>query len=143
MRETRRGRAGDSLKQSGAAPCKPPFRRTANWTFTLACQSPVLKASVPSLFPDAQSQVFPLTKRMEFFKLKSLIRNKVFPSLHCGFVSSASPSCTIYNGGIYHQGCHSRTLQPLVVSKRGLWRETDVRSCTVVSTLCKCFSLMP
>ena len=29
-------------------------------------------------FPDAQAEVFPLMKRMEFFKLKSLIKSKVF-----------------------------------------------------------------
>lgn len=76
--ERKSERIVDSVKQSEGERWKPPFRHAANRTFPLVCQSPILSSYIPSLSPDAPSEVFPLMKRIEFFKLKSLIRNKVF-----------------------------------------------------------------
>lgn len=119
--ERKRERTEDSAKQSQAEHWKPLFRSATNWTFPLACQSPILSPYTASLFPDAQSEVFPLMKRIEFFKLKSLIRNKVFHPFT--ILSSASLFCTIYNESIYKKGYRSRILPSLVVSKWELWIE--------------------
>lgn len=106
------------------------------------CQSLIPSSYGPSLFPDAQSEVFPLMERMEFFKLKCLIRNKVFHpfmiTLEATLLFSVLFTMVAFIIKRLTVGhcCH------WYYRNENCTEKIDVSSSTVGLIVCKCFCLM-
>lgn len=140
--ERKRERIVDSVKQSEAERWKPLFRHAANRTFPLVCQSPILSSYIPSLSPDAPSEVFPLMKRIEFFKLKSLIRNKVFHPFTIALeVQLLLPALFTMEAFII-KGVTVGYCRHWSYRNENCGEQIDTSSSTAVSILCECFCLM-
>lgn len=131
----------ESVKQSKAEPWKTSIQTCGKldilFSLSISCSQCLYTIS----FPDAQAEVFPLMKRMEFFKLKSLIKNKVFHPftitlwVQLPFSALFTMEALIIKGITVGHCCHWKYRN----ENRG--ERIDMSSSTVVSILCKCFSL--